>query len=485
MGAWFALAALAACLAAGAGCVTHTTPGGTDVDPPTQADILAERETSVAAVPGLAFTLRYATLTIPRGSLEFDAMLHFALCRPTALPDDVPIPAGERALLAVYAMTDVRVDGTWPLHLQLISDFQDATPFDPGFHAYKLDPDAKTYVPITGAVVTPTSVSLGMLPGYVLVTVAATAPYATDLLGSTTRTEVAFPSLMATGVENAFGLLGDGTDFVRLSNSLAAGHRDRPYVARDGTRVAIVRDGGSGPARLFATTPSSPQGNLTLVAQSKPGWPMGDVSFSTTSVTALVPGLLDVTGAKDPGVFVVQLVGGDEPQQVYQEPVQAAPLSVACSPDGTHAAIATSRYFPYSALAGTYDVAIIDLAAGLEQEPVRLTATLHPGAEPSLTVGAVSWSPDGWITFGATVGGEPRIYRVAADGSQLVEIEALRGCRYPASSADGTALLCEQSGSLVRYALADGTTQLVGPPANGYGSALVADRTTKVSWLGR
>lgn len=476
---------MAACLAVGGGCVSHTTPGGTDVDPPTQADILAERETSVAAVPGLAFALRYATLTIPRGSLEFDAMLHFALCRPTALPEDVAIPAGERALLAVYAMTDVRVDGTWPLRLQLITDFQDPTPFEPGFGAYRLDPDAKTYVPVADAEITATSVAFGMLPGYVLITVDATAPYATDLIGSTTRTEVAFPSLMATGVENAFGLLGDGTDLVRLTNALATGYRDRPYVSRDGTRVAIVRDGGAGPARLFATTPSSPQGDLTRIAQAKTGWPMGDVSFSTTSVTALVPGLLDTPDAKDPGVFRVQLVGGDDPVQVYQEPVQRAPVSVACSPGGTHAAIATSRYFPYSGLAGCYDIAIIDLAAGLEQEPVRLTASLHPGAEPALTVGAVSWSPDGWITFGATVGEEARVYRVTADGSQLTEVEALRGCRYPASAADGTALLCEQSGSLIRYALADGASQLVGPPANGYGSALVADRATKVSWLGR
>ncbi len=486
MGRWFALSLLAAFVAALSGCVSHSQPSGTDVDPPGVSDIIAERESSVSAVSGLAFALRCATLTVPQGSLEYDAVLRFALCKPSALPDDVPLPAGQRALLAVYSMVDVRVSGTWPLHLQLLCDFEDPDPYDPGFSVYRLDPDAGTYVAEAAAETTATSAAFGIRPGYYLVTVRSDAPYSADLVGSSPRTEIAFPSAVTASIDNAFGLLAEGTGLVRLTNALAPGYRDRPYVSRDGTRVALVRDGGTGPSRLFATTPSSPQGNLAQVAASQAGWPMGDVSFLPTSVDALVPGLLDLPGAVGPGVFLVHLVGGAAPEQVYRETlVGRAPGSVACSPDGSYSALTTARYFPASTAPGDYDVALIDLSAPSDQEPVRITAGLHTGAEPALTVESLCWAPDGWIWFGATAEGESRIYRCATDGSGLGEIEALRGCRWPAVSPTGGQLVCEQAGSLLLYNVGDGSSQALGPPANGYGASLIAADTTKVSWLGR
>lgn len=473
----FALA-LGLAFLAGMGCVPHTTSNWTDVPAPDAGDIIAERESAVSAVLGLAFDLDCASVTIPGTSLEYDAVCYVALVKPRTLPLGAAVPAGERALVALYARTDVRVGDSWPVTLDLVSDFGDPAPFDPGFRVHRLNTDEARFVAFDGATATNTSVSFGLRPGYWLVTVRDSTPYATDLLGSSETAEVAFPSQVASEASNAFCLQADGTDLVRLTNSLATGYRDRPYVSRDGLRVVLVRDGGGAPDRLYATTPSNPQRRLVKVAEARDGWPIGDVSFLATSIEPLVAGFLDLAGVDSPGVFYVPIAGVEPARQVYADPGAVAPRSVCASPDATRAAVTTSRWASAGA-SGNRDVAVIDLSQPADQEPLRLTAGL------TAEVDSVTWSPDGWIYFGGSAGGEHRIWRVQPDGSSLSEIEALLGARGPAASPDGGFVMLAREGSLLRYALGDGSLAAVGPPANGYGHALVSDEITKVSWLGR
>ncbi len=185
-------------------------------------------------------------------------------------------------------------------------------------------------------------------------------------------------------------------------------------------------------------------------------------------------------------MYRVFLTGGYAPQLAWQTPDGADPVSVACSPDASLVALTTRRYFPGAALAGDFDVELAPTDPSSQVEPVRLTAALHGDAGPAASVRSLSYAPDGaTVYFGAEVSGEFRVYAAATDGSGVAEIEALRGCRWPGVSEDGTTLVCERGGSLVSYALGAESAVLLGPPANGLGFSLVSPRCTKISWLGR
>jgi hypothetical protein len=487
----FALAA-----AATAGCVPHQQRGDTSVSPPKPADIIAENDVSVAAIQGLIFTVWGATLNVQPNSLEYDAMVRFALCRPSALPAQPPLPAGTKPLAVFYTMTDVRLSGAWPLDFQIESDFQDPSPDDPGFAVYQLDTGAGSYIRVADAVATPTAIRFGIVPGYFVVTVPEATPTSVGLVGSSPGAEIVFPSTVTADVDNALAMSAAGTDIDRLTNALSHGFVDRPYVSGDGRRLAIVRhclDPSRGIAdRLYTTTPSDPVMHLRKIADAQAGVPIGDVSFEPAGSSVLVAGALAGGVTQGSGVFRVPIAGGSPPELVYSDPGPTPPQSVACSTDG-RMAVATSRFFSNAAPSGCFDVLIAPTsgAPGTGQL-VRLTQGLHTPAgggdptAPLATVESLSFAPSGAaVYFGASVNGEYRVYRAAPDASALVELENLRGCRLPAIAPAGGSLVCVRNGQLALVSPIDGTPAFLGPPANGYGASLVSSRATKVSWLGQ
>lgn len=443
-------------------------------------------------------------MNIPPNNLEYDAYVRVALCYPSALPSNIALPAGERALVVVYAITDVRVSGPWPVHFQILTDFGDAAPQDPSFRVYRLDPRGAAYVPLAGASVGPTSAQFGLQPGYTVITVPEASPRAVGLCDSALTADLVFPSAVLAGVDNAFGLRSDGTGLQRITNALSPGYTDRVYVSRAGTQIAIVRAplGGAAPEpiRIYVTVPSNPQVHLRQVATAQVGGTIGDVAFEPIASSLLVAGRFAGTSGAETGLYRVRLHASDAPELLHSDPGPTPPISVSPSPDGTRAALTTSRYFRDYVREGNYDVVLVPTdGADPGAEPLRLTAQLHeppppddgagadqaPG-EPLARVNSVSYAPDGTVVyFGAESGDMRRVMWAAADGSGVGELEALRGGRWPAVSPDGASVICERGGALVRYDFGSGQVSYVGPPANGYGAALVSANATKISWRGR
>jgi len=497
----FACAALAASLVCS--CAPHQNVPGQQPDPPALGDIIASEDVSVSASDGITFSLRGATLNIPANSLGYDAIVRLALCRSTALPEDVPLPAGEKAFAVVYAYTDVRVGGDWPLDFHLISDFGDAQPSDPGLRVYRLNVSAGAYDQVTAASVTETSVTLGIEPGYTLVTVPEGTPRAIGLVGSVITPEILFPSTVVPGVDNAFCIRSDGTDLQRLTNSLAPGFADRPYLSRDARRIAIVRSNPDAPAevdRLFLTTPTDPIMHLQLIAEAPAGRRMGDVCFEPTAASMLVAGAVAGSGVIGDGVFRIYVTSASRPELVYDDPAEGPPHSVALSPDGLYMAVTTSRYYQGQLQDSNYDAILIPVAGPFDDASiVRLTYQFHhPGGSgspiggrpdngiPAGTVDSVCYAPDGSaVYFGATVDGQHSLYRAAPDGSSVTRVEQLDEATAPAVSPQGDILIGQKDGQLVEYDMVNNRVRYLGPPANGFGFGLVSDRVSKISWAGR
>lgn len=486
----FAAGLALACVLA-ASCVPHS-----DVRPPVSgpdpADIIAEQEVSVAAQDGVVFSVRGAELTVPAGSLEFDALVRMALAEPAGLPPNVALPDGRKVLAIVWIYTDVRVAGRWPLEFQILSDFQDPDPYDPDMQVHCLNAKTGALEPIQGATISRTYVSADVLPGYTVVTVPIATPQAIGLTGSQAVGHIAFPSTVMSQVDSAFGMRPTGTDLQRLTNSLAPGFRDRPYLSANGYRVAIVRESLSGavPDRIFGTTPSNPLEHLTQVATAEAGTKIGDLCFRPDGDSVVVAGHLSGGGTYGGGVFRVPLVGAAKPELIYRDPGPGLPQSVAISPDGAWLAVTTARFFPGAPGSANYDVIVLPTAGPLEPtdaEVIRLTAALHAGAaEPAAEVEAVSISPDGGtVHFGAYVEGQWRVYAATIDGSAVWEMEALRGYRWPALSPDASQMIVGRNDRLYLYAIVTGQMEPLGPPANGYGAGLLSRGTTKISWRGR
>jgi hypothetical protein len=518
--AFAASAALACVLGAGllSSCVPHgeVTPS---VEGPDPTDIIEEQEVSVAAQDGVVFSIRSAQVTVPPGSLEFDAFVHAALVKESALPDDVSIPENRKALAVFWFNTEVRVAGRWPVEFQIMSDFQDPDPYDPDFRIHRLNPETSGFEDVTDATITRTYVAFRALPGYFVVSVPLATPQAIGLAGSQAVGHIAFPSTVMDDVDSAFGIRATGTDFERFTNALAAGFRDRPYVSGNGNRLAIVRESldGSVADRLYGTTPSNPLGHLTLAATAQQGTRLGDVCFHPSGDSVVVAGQLVGAGTFGGGVFLADLVGDDEPTLLYRDPGPGLPVSVAISPDGGRLAIATARFFPEEPAGVNFDVIVVPVGAPLDpsdEQVVRLTTDLHtpdpPGddppqdpaaqqdggdgdgeeesgpTEPLAVVEAVGFSHDGaTVYFGAYREGAWRVYAAAADGSSLTELEVLRGYRWPAAGPDGTEIAVGRNDRMYLHRLGTDDIDPVGPPANGFGAGLVSRGTTKISWRGR
>jgi len=492
------LAALLIC-----SCAQHQSVPGQQADPPALGDIIVSEDMSVTASDGITFSLRGATLNIPANSLGYDAAVRLALCRSTALPEDVPLPEDEKTFAVVYAYTDVQVRGRWPLDYHLISDFGDAGPADPGLRVYRLNVAAGTYDQVTTATVTETSVTLQIEPGYTLITVPQGTPRANGLVGSVVTPEILFPSTVTPGVDNAFCIRSDGTDLERLTNSLAPGFVDRPYLSRDARRIAIVRsnpDARTEVDRLFLTTPTDPIMHLQKIAEAPAGERMGDVCFEPAAASMLVAGAVAGSGVIGDGVFRVYVTSANRPELVYDDPADGAPRSVAVSPDGSMMAVTTSRYYPAQLPGSNYDAILIPVAGPFDDASiVRLTYQFHhPGGTgspiggtpdngiPAGSVESVCYAPDGSaVYFAATVDGQARVYRAAPDASSVTAVEQLDGATAPAISPQGDMLIGQKDGQIVEYDMVNDRVRWVGPPANGFGFGLVSDRVSKVSWAGR
>lgn len=473
------------------GCVPHrsVTPGDDGPDP---AEVIESREVSVSAQDGVVFAVRGAELTVPAGSLEYDAIVEMSLAEPSAVPDGVALPDGRRALVVVWIYTDVRVAGRWPFEFQIFSDFEDPDPYDPDLQIHTLDPRTNTLQLVEDAVITRTYIGARVLPGYLVVTVPMATPQAIGLTGAQTVGHIVFPSTVMSGVDNAFGIRSTGTDLQRYTNSIAPAFRDRPYISANGYRLAIVREclDGSVPDRIYATTPSSPLEHLTRIATGEAGTTIGDLCFRPDGDSVVAAGLLVGSGSYGGGVFMLPVVGDTKPRLLYRDPGPGLPRSVAISPDGASLALTTARFFPSASAASNYDVIVVSYDGPVDRaegDLTRVTAPLHAvSGAPGARVEAVSFSPDGsTVYFGAYVADQWRIYGAAIDGSSLWEVEGLRGYRWAAVSPDATQMVVGRNDRLYTYTAGTGQILPLGPPANGFGYGLLSRGTTKISWRGR
>ncbi|HEX5038643.1 MAG TPA: SH3 domain-containing protein [Candidatus Limnocylindria bacterium] len=162
----------------------------------------------------------------------------------------------------------------------------------------------------------------------------------------------------------------------------------------DGSQLAMTASGGESvidpPARVYIV----PLDGGEAVPLTEPGYPNG-VAWAPDG-SGLAVHFVDLSGENPTQAFLVPLDGGDPTLLFDGAPANSA---ATWSPDGTRLALST----PEGLIVGPGD---------------GTSAQLLVAAEPDVFIGEVHWSPSGtWLVYTTSVGEEPTMWIVPADGS--------------------------------------------------------------------
>ncbi len=219
-------------------------------------------------------------------------------------------------------------------------------------------------------------------------------------------TQVVFTSLQRDGNHEIYVINTDGSGLTRLTTN--KGEDISPSWSPDGSQIAYMSDllGPGDPSQLYMFVMGADGSNPHPLTKSK-----GDNHRWSPDGSQIV----FVTGKNNLCYLNIMNADGTHAQVVKTNPVEniASPV---WSPDGTQIA-----FFSQKTITGPAEVNVID-KDGKNQH--SLSAGFH------VIFGGLSWSPDGQkILFsmrgdGKSLQGNPQLYIVNADGSNLHKLDA-------------------------------------------------------------
>ena len=163
----------------------------------------------------------------------------------------------------------------------------------------------------------------------------------------------------------------------------------------DGSRLAMTATGGVNVIDPPASVYVVPVDGGSAAQLTEPGYPNG-VAWAPDG-SGLAVDFIDLSGEDPTQAFLIPL-DGSEPIVLFDGATAHSPA--AWSPDGTRLAMST------------IDGLIVGAGDGTDAE-------LLVPADPDVFIGEVHWSPSGaWLVYTTSVGQEPTMWIVPADGSE-------------------------------------------------------------------